>query len=124
MKYLVEDCDTAAAPVQSFVSAAKAAANVFARYPFVRKAVLFGSFSRGDERPTSDVDFFIGVDGAPSNADYFRMLNDLASSLGRDVDVTMRLRGATERFVANLKADGRLIYVRDDTCRTISSDAA
>ena len=41
------------------------------------------------------------------------MLDSLASALGRDVDVTVRLNGATDRFIENLKTEGVLIYFRD-----------
>ncbi|MCF0201847.1 MAG: nucleotidyltransferase domain-containing protein [Bacteroidaceae bacterium] len=60
----------------------------FAKHP-VERAWLFGSFSRGEERPDSDVDFL--VEYTPKEnlslleiAGLWRSLHDL---LGREVDV-------------------------------------
>ena len=62
---------------------------------------------------SSDVDFFLGLDPSCTSSDYLSMLDSLASALGRDVDVTVRLNGATDRFIENLKMEGILIYIRD-----------
>lgn len=58
------------------------------RHP-VERAWLFGSFSRGEERPDSDIDFLIEyskVDGLSllTTARLYRSLKDM---LGREVDV-------------------------------------
>lgn len=60
----------------------------FAQHP-VERAWLFGSFSRGEERPDSDVDFLVEysrVDGLSllTTARLYRSLRDM---LGREVDV-------------------------------------
>lgn len=59
-----------------------------AQHP-VERAWLFGSFSRGEERPDSDVDFLVEyskVDGLSllTTARLYRSLRDM---LGREVDV-------------------------------------
>lgn len=59
-----------------------------AQHP-VERAWLFGSFSRGEERPDSDVDFLVEyskVDGLSllTTARLYRQLKD---TLGREVDV-------------------------------------
>lgn len=113
MKWLVEDCENPSAPVNNLADAVSRTRAVFSDYPCVTKAVLFGSFARGDQTDTSDVDFFLGLDGNYSYSDYLSLLDSLASALGRDVDVTVRLSGATDRFVDNLKSEGRLVYTRN-----------
>lgn len=113
MKWLVEDCENPSAPVGNRLDAVTRSRSVFAANPFVKKAVLFGSFARGEQKDSSDVDFFLGLDPSCTSSDYLSMLDSLASALGRDVDVTVRLNGATDRFIENLKTEGVLIYFRD-----------
>lgn len=113
MKWLVEDCENPSAPVGNRLDAVTRSRSVFAANPFVKKAVLFGSFARGEQKDSSDVDFFLGLDPSCTSSDYLSMLDSLASALGRDVDVTVRLNGATHRFIENLKTEGVLIYFRD-----------
>lgn len=113
MKWLVEDCENPLAPVGNRLDAVTRSRSVFAANPFVKKAVLFGSFARGEQKDSSDVDFFLGLDPSCTSSDYLSMLDSLASALGRDVDVTVRLNGATDRFIENLKTEGVLIYFRD-----------
>lgn len=123
MKYLVEDCEKPSAPVNTLADAVSRSRAVFSGYPCVVKAVLFGSFSRGEQTDASDVDFFLGLDSTCTFSNYLSLLDSLASTLGRDVDVTVKLKGATDRFVYNLKTDGRLIYDRTRN-RDIPSNAA
>lgn len=112
-KWLVEDCKTASASVNALTDAGSCAQSVFAARLFVTKAVLFGSFARGDQTDASDVDFFLGMDPTCTSSDCLSMLDSPASALGRDVDVTTKLKGATDRFVENLKTEGRLIHIRE-----------
>ena len=54
----------------------------------MRKAWLFGSFSRGEETADSDVDILIALDKSkPIGLKFFGMLNDLEELLGRKVDL-------------------------------------
>lgn len=54
----------------------------------VLKAWLFGSFSRGEERPDSDVDIIVLLDKSqPIGLKYFGMWSDLEALLGRKVDL-------------------------------------
>ena len=54
----------------------------------VLKAWLFGSFSRGEERPDSDVDIIILLDKSqPIGLKYFGMWRDLEDLIGRKVDL-------------------------------------
>jgi predicted nucleotidyltransferase len=54
----------------------------------VERAYLFGSCSRGEEGPDSDVDILVRLDHSqPIGLKYFRMITDLEQKLGRTVDL-------------------------------------
>ncbi len=54
----------------------------------VLKAWLFGSFSRGEETPDSDVDIIVSLDKSkPIGLKFFGMWSDLEELLGRKVDL-------------------------------------
>jgi len=48
---------------------------------------VFGSVARGEERPDSDIDFLVNLESGRSLLDLARLLRQLKSLLGRDVDV-------------------------------------
>ena len=112
MKYLVEDCDNPATPVQDYAEAKEIIRRVLGSHPSVRQAGMFGSFVRGEQKDSSDVDLLIETDGKDAS-DVMDIDFDLAEKLGRDVDMLMMLRGAQRSFIENLKREGRLIYRRD-----------
>jgi len=84
----------------------------FALHP-VEKAWLFGSFSRGEERPDSDVDIIVeysNIEGLSllTTARLYRSLKDM---LGREVDVVEN--GYLMPFAADsANRDKILIYER------------
>ena len=49
MKYLVEDCDNPADPVQDYAEAKEIIRRVLGSHPSVRQAGMFGSFVRGEQ---------------------------------------------------------------------------
>ncbi|MBP5640321.1 MAG: nucleotidyltransferase domain-containing protein [Victivallales bacterium] len=54
----------------------------------VLKAWLFGSYSRGEERPDSDVDILVVLDySQPIGLRFFGMYEDLKALLGRNVEI-------------------------------------
>ena len=54
----------------------------------VERAYLFGSCSRGEERPDSDVDILVALyHSKPIGMRYFQMITDLEDKLGRTVDL-------------------------------------
>jgi hypothetical protein len=54
----------------------------------VERAYLFGSCSRGEETPDSDVDILVQLDySKPIGMRYFGMICDLENKLGRKVDL-------------------------------------
>lgn len=112
MKYLVEDCDNPADPVQDYAEARQIVRQVLGFHPSVRRAAMFGSFVRGEQGDSSDVDLLIETDGKDAS-EVMDIGFDLAEKLGRDMDMLTTLRGAQSSFVENLKREGRLIYRRD-----------
>lgn len=112
MKYLVEDCDNPAVPVQDYTQAKKVVRRILGSHPSVRSAAMFGSFVRGEQKDSSDVDLLIETDGKDAS-EVMNIGFDLAEELGRDVDMLTTLRGAQSSFVENLKREGRLIYRRE-----------
>ena len=78
----------------------------------VLKAWLFGSYSRGEERPDSDVDILVALDySQPIGLRFFGMYEDLRDMLGCNVDlVSDRTLAPFARESAN--RDKKLIYER------------
>ena len=78
----------------------------------VLKAWLFGSYSRGEESPDSDVDILVVLDHSqPIGLEFFGMYEDLKDLLERNVDLV------TERSLApfareSVERDRKLIYER------------
>ena len=71
----------------STTSISKAIADYFKTQPVV-KAWIFGSFARGEETPTSDVDILVVLDHSqPIGLKFYGMWNDLESILDRSVDL-------------------------------------
>lgn len=59
----------------------------FATQP-VERAYLFGSCSRGEETPESDIDILVKLDySQPIGLKYFSMITDLEKQLGKSVDL-------------------------------------
>lgn len=52
-----------------------------------RRAGVFGSVVRGEDKPGSDVDFLVELDGEQSLLDVIGLQQDLEEALGRSVDV-------------------------------------
>ena len=78
----------------------------------VLKAWLFGSYSRGEERPNSDVDILVILDHSqPVGLKFFGMWNDLERMLDCKVDLVEE--GELLPFAAeSANRDKRLIYER------------
>ena len=65
----------------------KLIADYFKTQP-VLKAWLFGSYSRGEQRPDSDVDILLTLDRSkPIGIRFFGMWGDLERMLGKEVDL-------------------------------------
>lgn len=84
----------------------------FSRKP-VEKAWVFGSFSRGEQRPDSDIDILITfVPNTKMGLQFFGMIDDLEKLLNRSVDLVVE--GDLLPFAAkSANRDKKLIYDRN-----------
>ena len=78
-------------------------------YP-INKVYLFGSYSRGDAKESSDVDLRIESD-IKSFLELGGVYEDLREVLGKELDLISILPDS-EKFRENLKKDEVLIYER------------
>lgn len=111
MKYLVEDCDNPATPVHDYTEAKKVIRKVLSSYPSVRRAAIFGSFVRGEQKDSSDVDLLLQIDGN-EDGKVMDIGFELVERLGRDVDMLTTLNGAQSSFIESLKREGVRIFER------------
>ena len=84
----------------------------FSRKP-IEKAWVFGSFSRGEQRPDSDIDILIPfVPNTKMGLQFFGMIDDLEKLLNRSVDLVVE--GDLLPFAAkSANRDKKLIYERN-----------
>lgn len=82
----------------------------------IRKAWLFGSFSRGDETAKSDIDILVEFDRSRKPVTlltYARIWRELEERLGRNVDLVEE--GTLKPYaVESANRDKQLIYERED----------
>ena len=78
----------------------------------VLKAWLFGSYSRGEEKPDSDVDILVSLDySKPIGLRFFGMWGDLERMLGKKIDLVTE--GSLMPFAqSSANRDKILIYER------------
>ena len=82
----------------------------------VKKAWLFGSFSRNEETETSDIDILVDYDESKEVISLFKMggmLMDLSHITGRQVDL-VEINGITDFAKASIDRDKILIYEREN----------
>ena len=80
----------------------------------VDKAWIFGSFSRGEERPDSDVDIIVALTpGTRMGLAWIGMICDLEEKLGRSVDL-VKEKCLMPYVRENANRDKILVYER--TC--------
>jgi hypothetical protein len=85
----------------------------------VRLAVLFGSISRGDERPDSDVDLLVQF-ADPSLRAASRLTGRMEEELGRTVQlVELESAEASPLLLADVLRDGRVLVDRDGAWRRL-----
>ena len=84
----------------------------FSRKP-IEKAWVFGSFSRGEQRPDSDIDILITfVPNTKMGLQFFGMIDDLEKLLNRSVDLVVE--GDLLPFAAkSANRDKKLIFERN-----------
>ena len=67
---------------------------------------IFGSVARGDARPDSDIDFLVNLEAGRSLLDLARLLRELQTLLGHNVDVVTEA-GLRPRICPQVLKDAR-----------------
>jgi hypothetical protein len=88
----------------STISATLAAqrAHLFSKYP-LKSLAIFGSVSRGDNGPDSDVDIMVEFN-EPVGMDFLRLAEELETILSCKVDLVTR-RGVKDRYFKHIESD-------------------
>ncbi len=83
----------------------------FSKQP-VLKAYLFGSYSRGEENESSDIDLLVELDYTqPIGLEFIQMQIDLQQLLSKKVDL-VSARGLSKYIKPILDKEKKLIYAR------------
>jgi predicted nucleotidyltransferase len=83
---------------------------IFKAYP-IRRAVLFGSYAKGNATAKSDIDILIDSNGAIRGIDFFGVLEDMTNALGAEIDLlemSQIIKGS--RVQKEIDANGVVIY--------------
>jgi predicted nucleotidyltransferase len=83
---------------------------LLAAFPTVWAIYVYGSFARGDEVSSSDIDLAMLLPPGEQIADILAVLSDVSTHVHREVDL-VDLRRASDVLRREVLADGRLIYV-------------
>ncbi len=81
------------------------------QFPGVRRAWIYGSFSRRDDRPDSDIDLAVETDDGFSYFDLAGIQYQLENAVNRKVDVGF-IDSFKPHILKNVKPDLKLIYER------------
>lgn len=91
---------------------AKAREAVLAAFPDAQAIYVYGSFSRGEQWPDSDIDLAILREPGAAAWNPLEVGADLAASLQREVDL-VDLRAASDVLRCAVLASGKLLYAKD-----------
>ncbi|MDR1787714.1 MAG: nucleotidyltransferase domain-containing protein [Treponema sp.] len=93
--------------------------HVFAAYPGVERAVLFGSRAKGNYKPCSDID--IALMGNISLGTKWQIENDLDNLLlPQKMDVVLFRYLTSEDLIAHIKRVGKTLYTRPDSPQSVA----
>jgi predicted nucleotidyltransferase len=85
---------------------------VFAHFPQIALAVLFGSVASGSPRPESDLDIAVAAEYALSAEEKISLINALTEQFGRPVDL-IDLNVVSEPLLGQIVRHGRRILGSD-----------
>jgi predicted nucleotidyltransferase len=86
---------------------------VLERHPYIRLAILFGSFATGDISSDSDLDVAVDAGRAITVDEKMKLIEDLAIEIGRPVDL-IDLHTVGEPLLGRIVTRGRRL-MGDDT---------
>ena len=86
-------------------------APIFAQNAVIR-ALVFGSYARGDETADSDIDFLVEFADSASILDYSCLLEDIKDTINLSADVLTfhSLLKEPKEFAESIMRDARVIY--------------
>ncbi len=96
-------------------SVPSAIAEESSNFPAIKRAILFGSFARGDQTPESDVDIRLEVDRKDkfSLYDLARFQKAVGRKVGREVDVITADHIKNENLARAIEREGMVVYERE-----------
>ena len=81
---------------------------ILKNYP-VKRAILFGSFAKGEANSTSDIDLYIDTNGKLRGLDFVGLLEILVDTLGIDIDLIDKSHVDTNSLIIQEIEDGGMI---------------
>ena len=79
-------------------------------YP-VNKAIIFGSYAKGDPNNNSDIDLYIDTNGRLKGLDFVGLLETLVDILGIDVDLIDKSHIEPDSLIMKkIQSGGMVIY--------------
>ena len=84
---------------------------ILTQFPKVSKAWIYGSFSRKDDRPGSDIDLAVKTDDGFSYFDLAEIQFQLENKVNRTIDIGF-IDSFRQHILKNVKPDLKLIYER------------
>lgn len=100
----------------SIAAIAESVATEASHFPAIQKAVLFGSFARGEAGPKSDVDLRLKIDRTEqfSLYDLAMLQKALEKRLGREVDIVTADALSNSNLAAAIEREGVIVYSSKD----------
>jgi predicted nucleotidyltransferase len=81
-----------------------------ARLPHLWAIYVFGSFARGDEWPSSDLDLAVLLPPGERIGDLFDVMSEVSTKVNRDVDL-IDLRNASDVLRSEVLGEGHALFV-------------
>jgi predicted nucleotidyltransferase len=83
---------------------------ILRNYP-VKKAILFGSFAKGEASVTSDIDLYIDTNGKLRGLDFVGLIETLVDTLGIDIDLIDKSHiDKNSLIIQEIEEGGMVIY--------------
>ena len=86
---------------------------ILTQFPKVRKAWIYGSFSRNDDGPGSDIDLAVKTDDGFSYFDLAEIQFQLENKVNRTIDIGF-IDSFRQHILKNVKPDLKLIYEKPE----------
>ena len=80
----------------------------------IEKAILFGSYAKGLQAPSSDVDIVIDSNGKVRGIDFFSILEDITACLDKRIDLIERYEiQKNSPIYHTIEQEGVILYERE-----------